>query len=200
MRSYFPRIAVLSIITVMFLSSTVKLHGQTLIYDAFIRGDKVGEMKVIREVNDEATKIIVDTHIEAHMLVKIEVDFKSSSTYMDNKLLLGKAETRTNGHLKSSVYTVLKDGQYNIDIDGESSKINKDELVGADYYYFEVPENGAESYALATGGILDMVKEDQNEFYFEHDDKKEIHTFKNGVLHELEISHRFYTITFKRRL
>ncbi len=200
MRSYFPRIAVLSIITVMFLSSTVKLHGQTLIYDAFIRGDKVGEMKVIREVNDEATKIIVDTHIEAHMLVKIEVDFKSSSTYMDNKLLLGKAETRTNGHLKSSVYTVLKDGQYNIDIDGESSKINKDELVGADYYYFEVPENGAESYALATGGILDMVKKDQNEFYFEHDDKKEIHTFKNGVLHELEISHRFYTITFKRRL
>lgn len=200
MRSYFPRIAVLSIITVMFLSSTVKLHGQTLIYDAFIRGDKVGEMKVIREVNDEATKIIVDTHIEAHMIVKIEVDFKSSSTYMDNKLLLGKAETRTNGHLKSSVYTVLKDGQYNIDIDGESSKINKDELVGADYYYFEVPENGAESYALATGGILDMVKKDQNEFYFEHDDKKEIHTFKNGVLHELEISHRFYTITFKRRL
>ena len=129
MRSYFPRIAVLSIITVMFLSSTVKLHGQTLIYDAFIRGDKVGEMKVIREVNDEATKIIVDTHIEAHMLVKIEVDFKSSSTYMDNKLLLGKAETRTNGHLKSSVYTVLKDGQYNIDIDGESSKINKDETT-----------------------------------------------------------------------
>jgi hypothetical protein len=200
MRSYFPRIAVLSIITVIFLSSTVKLHSQTLIYDAFIRGDKVGEMKVIREVNDEATKIIVDTHIEAHMLVKIEVDFKSSSTYMDNKLLLGKAETRTNGHLKSSVYTVLKDGHYNIDIDGESSKINKDELVGADYYYFEVPENGAESYALATGGILDMVKEDQNEFYFEHDDKKEIHTFKNGVLQELEISHRFYTITFKRRL
>jgi len=200
MRSYFPRIAVLSIITVMFLSSTVKLHGQTLIYDAFIRGDKVGEMKVIREVNDEATKIIVDTHIEAHMIVKIEVDFKSSSTYMNNKLLLGKAETRTNGHLKSSVYTVLKDGQYNIDIDGESSKINKDELVGADYYYFEVPENGAESYALATGGILDMVKEDQNEFYFEHEDKKEIHTFKNGVLQQLEISHRFYTITFKRRL
>jgi len=184
----------------MFLSSTVKLHGQTLIYDAFIRGDKVGEMKVIREVNDEATKIIVDTHIEAHMIVKIEVDFKSSSTYMNNKLLLGKAETRTNGHLKSSVYTVLKDGQYNIDIDGESSKINKDELVGADYYYFEVPENGAESYALATGGILDMVKEDQNEFYFEHEDKKEIHTFKNGVLQQLEISHRFYTITFKRRL
>lgn len=200
MNSKFLRSTFLSTITLLSLSSTVELHSQTLIYDAFIRGDKVGEMKVIREINDEATKISVDTHIEAHMLVKIEVDFKSSSTYMDNKLLLGEAETRTNGHLKSSVYTVLKDGQYNIDIDGESSKINKDELVGADYYYFEVPENGAESYALATGGILDMVKEDQNEFYFEHDDKKEIHTFKNGVLQQLEISHRFYTITFKRRL
>ena len=200
MNPKFPRSTFLSLLTALLFTFTFNCFSQTLIYDAYIRGDNVGEMKVVREVNDEATKINVATHIEAHMLVKIIVDFKSSSTYMDNKLLLGEAETRTNGHLKSSVHTVLKDGHYNIDIDGQTSKINKHELVGADYYYFEVPENGAESYALATGGILDMVKEDQNEFYFEHDDKKEVHTFKNGVLQELEISHRFYTITFKRRL
>lgn len=184
-------------ITLLFIGSYS--YGQTLTYDAYIRGDKVGEMKVVREINDEATKISVKTRIEAHMIVKIVVEFKSSSTYMDNKLLLGEAETRTNGHLKSSVHTVLKDGYYNIDVDGESSRINQNNLVGADYYYFEIPQNGAKSYALATGGLLDMVKEDQNEFYFEHDDKKEIHTFKNGVLQELEISHRLYTITFKKR-
>ena len=159
----------------------------------------MGEMKVIREVNDEATKIIVDTHIEAHMIVKVVVDFKSIATYMDNKLLIGEAETRTNGHLKTSVYTILKDGRYTVNIDGDTKRINQDDLVGADYYYFEIPENGAESYALATGGMLNMVKEDQNEFYFEHDDKKELHTFKNGQLQSLEISHRLYTITFKRR-
>lgn len=199
MNSKFIRSAFLSTLIILMLTSTVKLFGQTLIYDAYIRGHNVGEMKVIREMNDEATKIIVDTHIEAHMMVKIVVDFKSSSTYMDNKLLIGEAESRTNGHLKSSVHTVLKDGHYTVDVDGDVSRIDQDDLVGADYYYFEVPKNGTESYALATGGMLNMVKKGQNSFYFEHDGKKELHTFKNGVLQELEISHRFYTITFKKR-
>lgn len=199
MNSKFLRSAFLSTLTVLLFTSTEKLYSQTLIYDAFIRGDKVGEMKVIREVNDEATKIIVDTHIEAHMIVKIVVDFKSTSTYMDNKLLIGEAESRANGHLKSSVHTVFKDGHYTIDVDGDVSRIDQDDLVGADHYYFEIPQNGAESYALATGGMLKMIKKGPNSFYFEHDDKKELHTFKNGVLHALEISHRFYTITFKKR-
>jgi|GEM_PF-1004467 len=174
-------------------------YGQTLVYDAYIRGDKVGEMKVIREINDEATKITVDTHIEAHMIVRITVDFKSSSTYMNNKLLIGEAESRTNGHLKSSVHTTLKDQHYELNKDGKISKLDGNDLVGADYYYFEVPDDGTKSYALATGGMLEMVRKDQNSFYFEHDKKKELHTFENGVLKELEISHRLYTITFKLR-
>ncbi len=197
MKSKFLRTSFLFTSTLLFLS--LATYGQTLTYDAFIRGDNVGEMTVIREVNDEATKITVDTHIEAHMLVKIVVDFKSSSTYMDNKLLIGEAQSRTNGHLKSSVHTVLKDGHYAVDIDGDVSRIDQNDLVGADYYYFEIPQNGAKSYALATGGMLNMIKKGPNSFYFEHDDKKELHTFKDGILQSLEISHRLYTITFKRR-
>lgn len=156
-------------------------------------------MKVIREVNDEATKISVNTHIEAHMIVKIVVDFKSSSTYMNNKLLIGEAESRTNGHLKHSVHTVLKDGKYQLNKDGKSSVINSDDLIGADYYYFAIPHNGERVYALATGVMLNIIKKGNNSFYFEHDGKKELHTFSNGVLQELEISHRLYTITFKLR-
>ncbi|OEK01135.1 hypothetical protein BFP97_06260 [Roseivirga sp. 4D4] len=195
----FPRLSALLSVAVIGLLLNTTAYGQTLIYDAYIRGDNVGEMKVIREVNDEATKITVDTHIEAHMIVKITVDFKSSSTYMNNKLLIGEAESRTNGHLKSSVHTTFKDQHYELNKDGKISKLNRNDLVGADYYYFEVPDNGTESYALATGGMLEMVRKDQNSFYFEHDKKKELHTFKNGVLQELEISHRLYTITFKLR-
>ncbi|WP_208500592.1 DUF6134 family protein [Roseivirga sp. E12] len=195
----FLRTSTLLLICIAITLFTSSVNGQTLTYDAFIRGDKVGEMKVIREVNDEATKITVDTHIEAHMIVKIVVDFKSSSTYMDNKLLIGEAESRTNGHLKNSVHTVFRDEHYELNKDGKSSKLDQKDLVGADYYYFEVPDNGTKSYALATGGMLNMIMKDQNSFYFEHDGKKELHTFKDGVLQELEISHRLYTITFKLR-
>ena len=100
---------------------SINLQGQTLVYDAFIHGHNVGQMKVTREVNDESTKISVDTHIEAHMLVTITVDFTSESTYLDNKLIVGEAKSSTNGHLKSSVHTVFKNGYYEVNIDGDVS-------------------------------------------------------------------------------
>ena len=156
-------------------------------------------MTVSREVNDESTKISVDTHIEAHMLVKITVDFKSESTYMNNRLIIGETETYTNGSLKSSVHTVLKNGAYEINKDGKLTKLKEDNLVGADYYYFEIPEANQTIYALATGGLLSVKKNQDGTYYFEHDGKKERHTFENGALKTLEISHKLYTVTFRRK-
>ncbi|MFY0594446.1 DUF6134 family protein [Roseivirga sp.] len=184
---------------VLFLSLSFFSQAQNLTYDAFIRGHKVGEMSVSREVNDESTKISVKTHIEAHMLVKITVDFESESTYMDNKLIIGEATSHTNGHLKSSVHTVFKDGKYTINKDGKTSSLAKEGVVGADYYYFETPVGKQQTYALATGTMLDIVNNEKKSFYFEHDGKKELHTFENGKLKELEISHRLYTVIFKLR-
>ena len=189
--------SLLSIICILMLQSFC--HGQTLIYDGYIKGHKVGEMSVEREINDESTKILVRTHVEAHMIVKITVDFTSESTYMNNKLIIGEAESRTNGHSKSLVHTTLKDGFYEVNNDGKVSRISSSDLVGADYYYFALPRNGESVYALATGKMLNVLKENDNTFYFEHDGKKELHTFSDGVLDKLEISHRLYTITFKRR-
>ncbi|WP_141719758.1 DUF6134 family protein [Roseivirga misakiensis] len=185
---------------VLILSTlTFTAYSQNLTYDAYIRGHKVGEMVVSREVNDESTKISVKTHIEAHMLVKITVDFVSESTYMDNKLIIGEATSHTNGHLKSSVHTVFKDGKYVINKDGKESSLPLESIVGADYYYFETPVGKQKTYALATGIMLDIVNNNDQTFYFEHDGKKELHTFANGRLSELEISHRLYTVTFKIR-
>lgn len=181
------------------LSICLKLNGQTLTYDGFIHGHKVGEMKVIREVNDESTKISVDTHIEAHLLFSVTVDFTSNSTYMNNKLIIGEAQSSMNGHLKSSVHTVFRDDYYEVNKNGKLSKITKEDIVAADLYYFETPEDGEQVYALATGKILDIIKEKDGTFYFEHNGKKVLHTFVNGLLQELKISHKLYTITFKRR-
>ncbi|MBL4694068.1 hypothetical protein JKY72_01750 [Candidatus Gracilibacteria bacterium] len=118
---------------------------------------------------------------------------------MNNKLIIGEAQSKTNGHLKSSVHTVFRDGYYEVNIDGKTSKILNDDMVGADLYYFEMPHDGEQVYALAIGSMLDIARKKENSYYFKHDEKKELHTFENGVLQELEISHRLYTITFKRR-
>ncbi|WP_422356690.1 DUF6134 family protein [Roseivirga pacifica] len=173
--------------------------AQTLIYDGYMKGHKVGEMKVVKEVSDERTVITTETTVEAHMLVKILVEYNSKSTYMNNRLVESEAKSHTNGNLKSSVQTVWKDGTYHINDNGDSKQLSHPELIGADYYYFEIPDNNSKALALATGELLTIEKSKPLEYYFEHDGKKELHLFDESHLKEVTISHKLYSITFKRR-
>lgn len=174
-----------------------KALGQELIYEGFMRGQKVGELIATREVNDEMTKITLDMRIEAHMLVKIVVEMNSESVYRNLTLVEASSVAKANGHLKSSVITVKKDNGYQVDINGDMSKIPNKSLVGADIFYFEEPNQLEKIYALASGEMLEVVKSRENEYFFEHDGKKELHKYLNGVLHEVEINHNLYSLTFK---
>ncbi len=173
------------------------LPGQTRVYDAFIHGNKVGEMKVVREVNDESEKISVSTYIVAHMIVKIRVDFESYSTYMEGKLMESEAVTKTNGHIHSKAHSIFKEGYYEVTVGKKTKRIDRPKLFGGDLFYLEEPVNIDEAYALATGDMLEVIKQEEGEYYFEHDGKKELHKYVEGQLKELHLEHKLYTVIFK---
>jgi len=185
------------IILCLVFANSFMSEAQTYVYDAFIRGHNVGKMTVVREINDESEKISVISHVEAHMIVRIRVDFESSSTYMNGAIVEATSITKTNGKVHSETNTILKDGKYQATIDGDIKKISDSKLVGGDMFYFEEPTNIKKVYALATGQMLDVVAEGANDYYFEYDGKKELHKYLNGVLHELRLEHKLYTVVFK---
>lgn len=188
----------LPFLALLLLFSTGRLWAQTYVYDAFIKGHKAGQMTVVREVNDERIKISVSTHIEAHMLVSIKVDFESHSSYMDGKLMDAEAISKTNGHIHSQTQTSYRNGQYEIHVDKKKPKIlNERALYGGDLFYFEAPAQIKKVYALATGDFMDIQKEGPDSYYFVHGGKKELHTYSEGILTELQIEHRLYTVVFK---
>lgn len=176
---------------------TVNTYSQTHVYEAFIKGHKVGEMKVVQEVNDESEKISVITHIEAHMLVKIRVDFESHSSYMDGKLIDATAISKTNGRLHSLAQTSFKDGRYGVKVDRKTKTLNQKTIYGGDLFYCEEPEGINEVYSLASGEMIRVEKAGDHTYYFVHDGKKELHKYDEGVLTELQIDHKLYTVTFK---
>lgn len=176
---------------------TLNVKSQTHIYEAFIRGNKVGEMKVVQEVNDESEKISVVTHIEAHMLVTIRVDFESHSTYMDGNLVESTAISKTNGRVHSQTETSLKNGRYVVTEGRKSKTLEETTLYGGDLFYCEEPTDIRQVYALASGEFLKVEKAPNGGYYFEHDGKKELHTYQDGVLQELQIDHKLYTVIFK---
>lgn len=180
------------------LAMAPQVKGQTYVYDAFIKNHKVGQMTVVREVNDESEKISVKTHIEAHMLVKIRVDFESHSTYMNGALVNAEAISKTNGHVHSKAITTRKNGRYFAERnDLKPVGLDMEDYYGGDLFYFEEPKNISQVYALATGELLAVTKEGEDIYYFEHDGKKELHRYEEGKLAELRIEHRLYTVVFK---
>ena len=187
----------LSMLICLLITTTEIIHAQELVYEGFLRGEKVGELIASREVNDEMTKITIDTRIEAHLLVKIIVEMTSESVYRDLGLVEASSMAKANGHLKSSVITIKKDDGYEVNIDGDSNRLTTDTLVGADIFYFEEPTDLKEIYALSSGEMLKVIKDSENKYYFEHDGKRELHRYLDGVLHEVEIHHALYTLTFK---
>ncbi len=188
----------LTLLSIMlFCIFTLSANSQTHVYEAFIKGHKVGEMKVTQEVNDESEKISVVTHIEAHMLVKIRVDFESHSSYMDGKLMEATAVSKTNGRIHSQAQTSFRDGKYTVRVDRKTKTLDQKTIYGGDLFYFEEPEGFDEVYSLASGELLRVEKAGDQAYYFEHDGKKELHKYAQGVLTELQIDHKLYTVIFK---
>ena len=118
---------------------------------------------------------------------------------MNNKLVESSAQIRTNGHLKESVQISLQENNYRVNQNGKEQILEVKELLGADLYYFEVPEDNMELYSLARGEALHVVQSNSSSFLFEHEGKKESHTFKEGALDELTINHKLYSIIFKKK-
>lgn len=173
------------------------IQAQELHYDAFMKGKKVGELIATREVNDENTKIIVKTKVEAHLIVKISVEVNTESFYIDQSLMQSSAITRVHNEVRSDVQMIKKSNSYVVDVDGRKKEIRATSILGADIFYFEEPKNIKTVYALATGEQLKVEKGGESIYFFERDGKKEYHKYLNGTLTEVEINHALYSITFK---
>ncbi|NVK86165.1 MAG: hypothetical protein HWE21_17690 [Cytophagia bacterium] len=191
------QILLLGLLVLALICSPNKANSQELVYEGFMRGKKVGELVATREVNDENTRITLKTNIEAHMLVKITVELHSESMYTNQSLVHASSISKVHGNVKSDVQTVKKGDFYEVQVDGDVKTVNHTSLVGADIFYFEEPKNINSVYALAMGEMLQVEKGEANVYYFEHDGKKEYHKYIDGILHEVEISHTLYTMTFK---
>lgn len=173
--------------------------GQTLQYDAFLAGQRVGEFIIQKEVSDNKTSIMSKTHIEAHLLFSLTVNIETTSIYIDEVLVESETIQKQNGKIHSSVIIHQTDEGYVIDFDGDRKELKEEFLLGADLFYFEEPKQIQQSLELASGELLSIQKDEQGRYFFTHDGKKELHQYKNGKLDNVEINHQLYTIILKRR-
>jgi len=191
-------ISIFSLIIILEGWLTINLQGQQLIYEGMMKGEKVGEIMAIREVNDENVKINVKTNLEVHLLFKIDMELSSESMYVNQSLMQASSVSKVHDHIHSEVQTIKMNNGYKVNIDGNLKETDRKSLIGTDIFYFEEPVSIDSVYSLALGKMLDVVRgEKSNEYYFENDGAKQFHRYQNGILQELEIDHASYSIVFR---
>lgn len=186
----------LVLILFLLITSIIPSAAQNYVYEAFINEQKVGEMKVVREVNDESEKISILTQINTHPLAGLQLYFKSNSSYMDGKLMDATSLTKMNGEASNS-QTTFRNGGYTISVDGKVKLLDELVLFGNDLLYFEEPRGLERVYVLALGKELTLHKEGNHSWYFEYKGKKEVYTYTAGVLVELQVDHSSYSLAFR---
>ena len=170
--------------------------AQTREYEVFLKGKQVGQLKVVREVNDESEKITVITLIDAQALVGLTQYDESQASYMDGKLIDATSITKINGST-ATTQTTLRKGGYTINEDGKSKRLGQLMLFGSDLLYFEEPVGLERVYILALGKELNLHKRDNRNWSFEHNGSQHVYNYTGGVLTELQIENNSYKLTFR---
>jgi hypothetical protein len=183
--------------TLIQLVVVMQVNGQVRIYEAFVEGNKVGEMQVIREVNDESEKITVTTDLDAHPFSTENVHSESHATYMDGKLMEATATRKINGRLHSKVTASFDDSGFFVVKDGEEQVIEQHTVYGIDLFYCEEPEGIEEVFDLTSGGFVAVEYSEGHVYYVIRGEKKERYRYENGLLQGFQVEHKRYSVVFK---
>ncbi len=178
-------------------SYALHIHSQTIVYHVYSEGVMVGEMSVVREVNDESIKIQTNTSLRLKADTSYSKELFTESIYMNNRLLIGESLTKTNGALESSIIAVLKGGVYQVDIDGNKSTIKKNDLVAMDFYYFESPVDTQKVYSLTEGKTINLLKKEKDNYISDHKNGVRHYLYKNGILESFKWVIKKTTLNFK---
>lgn len=173
------------------------LNGQSLIYEGFIKGEKVGELNVIREVNDENVKIIVHTSFRTPETADTTAIF-TESMYVDQSLMQAAAITKLNNQVLADVETIRMHKGYRHNFNGKRSELNSKTLIGTDIFYFEEPVSIDSIYSLKSGKMLDVLASEEPSVYCLKDgDEEECYAYQQGVLQQIRMSQPAYNIIFR---
>ncbi len=182
----------------MMISHLGTLNAQTLVYDAFLENRKVGQLTVVKEEVDNVIRIHSRTEIRANIpfLVTVELDVKSS--YLNGVLVESKAVSTHNGKVYSTVNIMQSSDGYTLEKDDKITELTDEKLKGADCFYFEEPRTSIQVIALASGEHYEIeTTTSPGEYVFVRDKRDENRYYLNGILQEVDINHKLYTVILK---
>lgn len=186
----------------IFLLSTFTAMGQTITFDTFLLGSKVGSLTATKKKGGDLVFYEVKANNTANILgIKKHVETSTMITIKGGYVIESLVKRVDNGKLKSYCNMKWDGTKYQIETEkGKRTYDQKISLVTMEFYFSEPKSNLSYFYNPAAHPVsLSVSKKDGAAYTFKTDDGVK-HTFiyKNGVLDEIENSMDLATVRFRK--
>ena len=162
--------------------------GQTLKYEAFHLGRKVGSLTVTREVSDERTKIKVVSDFTGKLKPIDFFRYETRSTYMDQKLIEAEGFFKSGSDLNSFITLFFSEESYYLETSDLSTELGPDNVLSTDLFYFEEPFQIKSAIFIRSGEQLSIekLKDEPGSYALSGPVLKIINHYKSGELSTFE--------------
>ena len=176
---------------------TQAVQAQQLHYEGFVKGQKVGELVVIREVNDENVKINTTANIQFEAFGKTAFEFSSESMYVNQAIMQASSISKENGQISRQIEIVKLQKNYELQINSHSTTVNEGALFGTDVFYFEAPFSIGSAIELTTGEMASIRSESISVYNFQINETEVQAKYQEDKLVQFEMVLKGVLVVFK---
>jgi len=180
---------------------TLTLLGETITFDVYLWGNKIGRMIVSREADGEG---VIHYHLRSHTKAKVlwikrEGISEYDAWYSKGKLVRSSLREIENGIQKRFSTVTHSPTGYRIDNYRKKttmSQLPDDDIMG---FYFSAKPTTTQVFYQPEAEILPVKQEDANSWSFQSSDgHTNIYRYKNGKIAELEFQLPLASVVMKR--
>ena len=176
-------------------------HAETITFDIFLWGNKIGQMIVSRETEkDGSIHYALRSNTKAKVLwIKKEGISEYDAWYKDGKLIRSYLRELENGKQKRFSSVVWINGEYKIDNYKKKQTVLSlphDDIMG---FYFTSQPTTQQVFYQPEAEVLTVNKDDKQTWYFKSSDgQTNIYRYQNNRITELEFQLPLASVVMKR--
>ena len=167
-----------------------------LSFEIYRKSNQIGKIEVEKQLYKDRTRYEISTSIDTRVLLKIQVEAKEISEFVDGVLTYSSVFRKVNNKVKSDHKVVLDNGTYKMISDGDEEELDIDKIYqNLVTLYFQEPDTLHNVYCDNDGALAEIIKIKPNTYRVEISPGKfNIYHYQNGKCVSIEAHNSIFSV------
>lgn len=177
------------------------VFGQTLHYDAFFRGEKVGYMKVVENKNGNTSITTSETHLKVSMVLSVEILMTFEIEFTNGTMVRSLTKSYRDGELNGTSNGYRQGPSYIVHQDGTRKTVNSPQIpYCVTNIHFYKPHGVSHVYSERWGEFLKFEKENDGRYGLHLPNGNiNYYRYSGDVVSLLEVNYGWFSMEFRLR-